>query len=54
VAVAIDVMRAFTAAARAFARGAEKVVLAATLDEALALKSGHPGWVTLKVGLRPR
>jgi 2-phosphosulfolactate phosphatase len=50
VAVVVDVMRAFTVAAWAFARGAEKVVLAGTLDEALALKAGHPDWVTLKDG----
>jgi 2-phosphosulfolactate phosphatase len=50
VAVVVDVMRAFTVAAWAFARGAEKVVLAGTLDEALALKASHPGWVTLKDG----
>ena len=50
VAVVIDVMRAFTVAAWVFARGAEKVVLAGTLDEALALKASNPGWVTLKDG----
>jgi len=50
VAVVVDVMRAFTVAAWAFARGAEKVVLAGTLDEALALKARHPDWVTLKDG----
>jgi 2-phosphosulfolactate phosphatase len=50
VAVVVDVMRAFTVAAWAFARGAEKVVLAGTLEEALALKAGHPDWVTLKDG----
>jgi 2-phosphosulfolactate phosphatase len=50
VAVVIDVMRAFTVAAWAFARGAERVVLAGTLDEALALKARHPDWVTLKDG----
>lgn len=50
VAVVIDVMRAFTAAAWAFARGAEKIVLAGTLEEALALKARHPDWVTLKDG----
>jgi 2-phosphosulfolactate phosphatase len=50
VVVVVDVMRAFTVAAWAFARGADKVVLAATLDEALALKARHPGWVTLKDG----
>jgi 2-phosphosulfolactate phosphatase len=50
VAVVIDVMRAFTAAAWAFARGAEKIILAGTLEEALAFKVGHPDWVTLKDG----
>ncbi len=50
VAVVVDVMRAFTAAAWIFARGAEKVVLAETLDDALALKARHPDWVTLKDG----
>jgi 2-phosphosulfolactate phosphatase len=50
VAVVVDVMRAFTVTAWAFARGAEKVVLAGTLDEALALKAAHPDWVTLKDG----
>jgi 2-phosphosulfolactate phosphatase len=50
VAVVVDVLRAFTVAAWIFARGAEKIVLAASLDEALALKAGHPDWVTLKDG----
>lgn len=50
VAVVVDVMRAFTVAAWAFARGAEKIVLAESLDAALALKAGHPDWVTLKDG----
>ena len=50
VAVVVDVMRAFTVAAWAFAREAEKVVLAGTLDEALALKARNPEWVTLKDG----
>ena len=50
VAVVIDVMRAFTVAAWAFARGAEKIVLAESLDEALALKARHPDWVALKDG----
>ena len=40
VAVVVDVMRAFTVAAWAFAQGAEKIVLAESLDEALALKDG--------------
>ncbi|MFI9550019.1 2-phosphosulfolactate phosphatase [Nonomuraea endophytica] len=50
VAVVVDVMRAFTVAAWAFARGAEKIVLAESLDEALALKARHPDWVALKDG----
>ncbi|MET8154374.1 2-phosphosulfolactate phosphatase [Actinoplanes sp. NPDC049668] len=50
VAVVVDVMRAFTVTAWAFAQGAEKVVLAGSLEEALALKARHPEWVTLKDG----
>ncbi|MFG2450020.1 2-phosphosulfolactate phosphatase [Streptomyces sp. NPDC048512] len=50
VAVVVDVMRAFTVAAWAFAQGAEKIVLAESLDEALALKARHTGWVALKDG----
>ncbi|WP_449480045.1 2-phosphosulfolactate phosphatase [Streptomyces avidinii] len=50
VAVVVDVMRAFTVAAWAFAQGAEKIVLAESLDDALALKASHPDWVALKDG----
>ncbi|GAA1331150.1 2-phosphosulfolactate phosphatase [Streptomyces sanglieri] len=50
VAVVVDVMRAFTVAAWAFAQGAEKVVLSESLDEALALKARHPDWVAIKDG----
>ncbi|WP_328899053.1 2-phosphosulfolactate phosphatase [Streptomyces sp. NBC_00441] len=50
VAVVVDVMRAYTVAAWAFARGAEKIVLAGSPDEALALKGRHPDWVALKDG----
>lgn len=50
VAVVVDVMRAFTVAAWAFAQGAEKIVLAESLDEALALKARHPEWMALKDG----
>ncbi|MFD3376433.1 MULTISPECIES: 2-phosphosulfolactate phosphatase [unclassified Streptomyces] len=50
VAVVVDVMRAYTVAAWAFARGAEKIVLAESLDEALALKARHPDWLALKDG----
>ncbi|MFD5765949.1 2-phosphosulfolactate phosphatase [Streptomyces sp. NPDC127049] len=49
-AVVVDVMRAYTVAAWAFAQGAEKIVLAASLDDALALRSRHPEWVALKDG----
>jgi 2-phosphosulfolactate phosphatase len=50
VVVVIDVMRAFTVTAWAFDRGAEKVVLAGSREEALALKEAHPDWLTLKDG----
>ncbi|WP_282688161.1 MULTISPECIES: 2-phosphosulfolactate phosphatase [unclassified Streptomyces] len=50
VAVVVDVMRAYTVAAWAFARGAEKIVLAESLNDALALKACHPDWVALKDG----
>ncbi|MEU2778879.1 2-phosphosulfolactate phosphatase [Streptomyces sp. NPDC007162] len=50
VAVVIDVMRAFTVAAGAFARGAERIVFAETLDEALELKARHPGWLAFQDG----
>lgn len=50
VAVVIDVMRAFTTAAWAFHRGADKIVLAADEGEALAIKACHPGWLALKDG----
>ncbi|MFJ3583094.1 2-phosphosulfolactate phosphatase [Streptomyces sp. NPDC090127] len=50
VAVVVDVMRAFTVAGWVFAQGAEKIVLAGSLDEALALKARHPEWVALKDG----
>ncbi|MDR8411273.1 2-phosphosulfolactate phosphatase [Nonomuraea sp. 3-1Str] len=50
VAVVVDVMRAYTVAAWAFAQGAEQIVLAESLEEALALKARHPDWVALKDG----
>ncbi|MFF9804557.1 2-phosphosulfolactate phosphatase [Streptomyces coeruleorubidus] len=50
VAVVVDVMRAFTVAAWAFGQGAERIVLAESLDEALALKARHPDWMALKDG----
>ncbi|TDC77067.1 2-phosphosulfolactate phosphatase [Streptomyces hainanensis] len=50
VAVVIDVMRAFTVTAWAFARGAERIALAASDDEALALRRLHPEWLAVKDG----
>lgn len=50
VAVVVDVMRAFTVAAWAFARGASRIVLAESLDAALAYKAGHPDVVALRDG----
>jgi 2-phosphosulfolactate phosphatase len=50
VAVVVDVMRAFTVAPWCFARGAEKIVLAESLDEALARTARHLDWVALKDG----
>ena len=49
-AVVIDVMRAFTVAAWILGRGAERIVLAATEEEALAHKAGHPDWLALRDG----
>jgi 2-phosphosulfolactate phosphatase len=50
VAVVVDVMRAFTVAALLLARGAERIVVAGTPEEALELKARHPGWLALKDG----
>jgi 2-phosphosulfolactate phosphatase len=41
--VAIDVIRAFSTAAYAFAAGAREIWLVAEVDEALAFKARHPG-----------
>lgn len=41
--VVIDVLRAFTTAAFAFAAGAREIVLVSTVDEALALRERLPG-----------
>lgn len=49
-AVVIDVMRAFTTAAWAFHRGAEKIILVKELEDALRLKAAYPDVVTLKDG----
>ena len=45
--VVIDVIRAFTTAAFAFGAGAAEIYLVATVDEALAFKSAHPGSVAM-------
>lgn len=50
VAVVIDVMRAFTTAAWAFHRGADKIVLASDEGEAMEIKARHPAWLALKDG----
>lgn len=50
VAVVVDVMRAFTVDAWAFAQGADKIILAESLEETLALKAGNPSWVAIKDG----
>ena len=52
VAVVVDVMRAFTVTAWAFARGASRIVLAESLDAALAYKAEHPDAVALRDGPR--
>ena len=41
--IAIDVLRAFTTAAFAFAAGARDILLVSTVDEALALRECFPG-----------
>jgi 2-phosphosulfolactate phosphatase len=41
--IVIDVVRAFTVAHYAFLRGAEKIVLVKDVEEALAVRSEHPG-----------
>ncbi len=43
--VVVDVLRAFTTAAYAFAAGAQKILLVGTVEDALALKAKHPDWL---------
>ncbi|WP_431970133.1 2-phosphosulfolactate phosphatase [Nocardia sp. bgisy134] len=50
VAVVVDVMRAFTTAAYAFAGGAGKIVFAETDDAALKSKARHPDWLAVRDG----
>ena len=53
--VVVDVIRAFTTAAYAFASGAAEIYLVASVDEALAFKAEHPGSLAMgeERGLRP-
>jgi 2-phosphosulfolactate phosphatase len=54
--VAIDVIRAFTTSAYAFAAGARHIYLVAGVDDALAFKAANPGVVAMGEdrGLRPK
>lgn len=45
--IVIDVIRAFTTAAHAFDRGAEKIILVSTTEEAFALKKDHPEYALM-------
>lgn len=45
--VAVDVIRAFTTAAYAFAAGARHIYLVDSVDEAVAFKNAHPGVLTM-------
>lgn len=53
--VVVDVIRAFTTAAYAFASGAEEIYLVGSVDEAIAFKAAHPGSLAVgeNRGLRP-
>jgi 2-phosphosulfolactate phosphatase len=45
--VVIDVIRAFTTAAAAFAAGAERILCVETVDEAFGLRESHPGAILM-------
>ncbi len=47
VVIAIDVLRAFSTAAYAFAAGAESISLVSSVEEALELKVRNPGWLAM-------
>ncbi len=52
--VVVDVIRAFTTAAYAFASGAAEIYLFASVDEALAFKAEHPGSLAMGCGIPAR
>ena len=45
--VVVDILRAFTTAAYAFAGGAERIYLVDSVPEALAAKAANPGWLAM-------
>ena len=45
--VVVDVLRAFTSAAYAFAAGACRIWLVQSVEEALAMKAAHPGLLAM-------
>jgi len=45
--IVIDVLRAFTTAAFAFAVGAQAITVVAGVDEAFALREEHPDWLIM-------
>lgn len=45
--VVVDVLRAFTSAAYAFAAGARRIWLVQSVEEALAMKAAHPGLLAM-------
>jgi 2-phosphosulfolactate phosphatase len=45
--VVVDVLRAFTTAAYAFAAGARRIWLVRSVDEALRMKASHPGMLAM-------
>jgi len=45
--VVVDVLRAFTTAAYAFAAGARRIWLVGSVDEALVMKAAHPGMLAM-------
>jgi 2-phosphosulfolactate phosphatase len=47
IAIIIDVFRAFSVAAHAFARGVETIVPTASIDDARLLKHEHPDWLLI-------